>query len=85
MMLVYAFVYYFLLTMLALSFSLVIFAFRPFRRALHWVETKSFAFFHNVVIKYAVYISFAVIALIMIDAVSSFITLTQHFASSTPS
>ena len=82
MMLVYGFVYYFLLAMVGLSFSLIIFAFRPIRRALHWIETKSFSLFHNVVIKYAIYLSFAIIGLILLDSVTNFITLSQHFAKS---
>lgn len=78
MHLTYGFVLYFSLTMIALTLSLVIFVFRPIRRLV-------FNFFKryrldNSLIQYALYISFAIIGLILIDSIWTYYSL-KHILS----
>ena len=83
MMFVYGFIYYFLLAMIALTFGLVIFSFRPTRKILYYVESKWFKAFHNPIFKYTLYLSFAIIGLILLDSISNFVILSKHFSEST--
>ena len=82
MQLVYGFVYYFLLVFLALTFSLSIFVLRPLRKLLHVVQTKFKNIFNNTFISYVIYLSFAIIFLILADSVRTFYLANQHISES---
>jgi hypothetical protein len=77
MQIVYAFCYYFLIIFLGLTFGLIVFAFRPIRRLLHRIQTKYQAVLNNIYWQYTINFSFAIIFLILLDSVRSFVTLGQ--------
>ena len=83
MQLTYAFVYYFLLTFIALNFSLLIFVFRPFRKLLQKIQTKFKDFLNHNFFKYIIYFSFAIIFLILVDSVRAFYMMNHHFQQRT--
>lgn len=79
MQLTYAFVYYFLITFVALSFGLIIFAFRPLRKLLHKIQSKYQNILNNNYWRYTINFSFAIIFLILADSVRVFWSLNDHF------
>lgn len=79
MQLTYAFVYYFLITFIVLSFSLIIFALAPIRRLLHKVQTKYQNVLNNNYWRYTINFSFAIIFLILADSIRVFWSLNDQF------
>ena len=75
------YIYYFLLTIMALTFSLLIFVFRPFRRLLHKVQTKYKHILENQIFTGFVYFSFAIVGIILIESVYSFLKIHKHLYS----
>ena len=79
MQIVYAFVYYFLWSFIALTGLLLVFAFPSTRRILHKFQTKYQNFLNNAAFKAIISFSFVVIGIILIDSVKSFMSLSKHF------
>jgi hypothetical protein len=83
MQLVYAFAYYFTMICIAFTFLLVVFAFRPCRKLLQKFQTKYQDLLNNTVYNYAIYISFGIIFLILIDSLRAYFAIHSHFVSRT--
>lgn len=79
MQFIFAFVYNFLLVFLALTFLLLVFAFRRTRKLLHSFQTKFQNVLNNPYAGYLLYFSFAIISLILIDSLTTYFSLTNHF------
>lgn len=59
------FIYYFLISIMTLTFTLSVFALRPLRRLLHKIETKYNKILNNTFFNYLIYFSFAIIGIIL--------------------
>ena len=79
MQIIYGFVYYFIGVFISLSFSLLIFVLKPARRLLQTIQTKYQGIINNTKIKYIVNFSFAIIFLILLDSLFSYMKLRGHF------
>lgn len=79
MQIIYAYIFYFILVMLAFTVGLLIFAFPSARRILYNFRKKNSTFFDNQIIQYGLYFSFAIIGLILLESVYTFSTLKTHF------
>ena len=83
MQVIYAFVYYFLMLFIFLTFSLLIFALKPARRLLQHVQIKYKAVLENVWFTYLFNFSFAIILIIMADSFRAFYAIHSSMESST--
>lgn len=83
MKIVTGYIYYFLIGVMILTFSLVIFVFRPFRRLLHKVQSTYHKILNNKVFSMIVYFSFAIIGIILMESVYSFFKIRSHLYSRT--
>lgn len=73
----YGFVFYFSLTMLALTVSLSAFALRPLRRVFfNWL--RKVRLMDHFIVQSIVYISFVVIFVILMDAVWTYYSLRKN-------
>lgn len=83
MKVVTGFIYYFLLSIVFLTFSLIVFALRPFRRLLHKVQTKYQRILNNQIFTGIIYFSFAVIGIILMESIYTFLQINAHLQSRT--
>lgn len=83
MKIITGFIYYFLIAVMCLTLSLIVFAFRPFRRFLHKVQSKYRHILQNKVFTAIVYFSFAIIGIILLESVYSFLKIHAHLQSRT--
>jgi cytochrome c oxidase assembly factor CtaG len=83
MKIVTGFIYYFLIIVLAITFSLVVFAFKPLRRLLHRVQSRYRNILSNPIVNVIVYFSFAVIGVILIESIYTFCKIHRHLYSCT--
>lgn len=83
MRVVTGFIYYFLLAVMCLTFSLIIFVFRPFRRLVHKIQTKYQKVFNNQILNGIVLFSFVIIGIILMESIYSFVKINNHLNSCT--
>jgi hypothetical protein len=75
------YIFYFLLTIMAVTFSLIVFIFRPFRRLLHKVQSRYNHILNNNIFSWIVYFSFAIVGIILFESVYSFLKIHNHLYS----
>lgn len=75
------FIYYFLLSVMGLTLSLVVFAIRPLRRLIHKIQLKYQKIFNNQIVNGIIYFSFAIIGIILIESIYSFLQINTHLNS----
>lgn len=83
MKIVTGYIYYFLLAIIALTCTLLIFVFRPLRRLLHKIQFKYNKIFNNQILNGIVYFSFAIILIILLESLYSFKQVHSHLSSRT--
>lgn len=83
MQVIYAFVYYFLMFFILLTFGLLVFLLKPARRLLQHVQIKYKALLENVWFTYLFNFSFAIILIIMADSIRAFWAINSSMESST--
>lgn len=82
MQVIYPLIYAFLVLMLVLTLSLSIFLLHPARKLLHKIQSSYQHIVGSEIFKYAIYLSFAIIFMILLESLMTFFTLNDHFSSS---
>ena len=75
------FIFYFLISVMAITFSMVIFVLRPFRSLLHKVQTKYSNILNNQLFSGFVYFSFAIIGIILLESLYTYFKIHNQLTS----